>query len=308
MKIYDCFLFFNEVDLLYIRLKTLYNIVDKFIIVDSTKTHQGEIRKHMYYEQYKDKYSEFQDKIIYIKCDIPDIKVINTYKIFSNSWKIEHYHRDYIKTILGTLNCNKDDLILISDVDEIIYPSKLLKVKSKIKNDELYFIHMHDIKRYLNCKKINDFIGTFIVRYQYLEKIESLSVDIRDKYCHHRSISNLHKICINNKLLYKVIVNGGVHLSTLGGPDSEGYKCRAYAHSEYNNNNLLIGKSKNICNNNLHNSRKYRLDNNFKFKKDDYFNINYNDDFKVGEYLLDEIKNNKHKYGHLFIFEKPYID
>ena len=234
MKIYDCFLYFNEIDILYIRLKILYNYVDYFIIIDSTITHQGEKRENMYYEKFKNKYKEFEDKILYIKCEIPDAKILTKYKNTGDSWKRIHYHRDYIKTILHELNCNDDDIILSSDVDEIMYPEKLINVLKNIKLNEIYFFHMMHIKYYLNIKNMNDFIGTFVLSYHNLKTIDSLSVDIRHKYCHNRSCKNLLSVIKKNNKenIYKIVENGGLHLSTLGGPDSEGYKCKAYSHCE----------------------------------------------------------------------------
>jgi len=50
MKIYDCFIFFNELDLLEIRLKTLDKVVDYFVLVEADKTHRGK-KKPLYYEK-----------------------------------------------------------------------------------------------------------------------------------------------------------------------------------------------------------------------------------------------------------------
>ena len=54
-KIYDCFNFFNELDLLEIRLNTLYDIVDYFVIIESNLTHSGEV-KPFYYEDNKSRF------------------------------------------------------------------------------------------------------------------------------------------------------------------------------------------------------------------------------------------------------------
>ena len=60
--IYDCFTFFNEYTILDIRLNTLYDYVDKFIIVEATRSHQN-LPKPLYFEENKDKYIKFLDKI-----------------------------------------------------------------------------------------------------------------------------------------------------------------------------------------------------------------------------------------------------
>ena len=72
MKIYDGFIFFNELDLLEIRLNILNDVVDYFILVEASVTHQG-TPKPFIFEENKDKFTKFLDKIIYIKVtNIPD--------------------------------------------------------------------------------------------------------------------------------------------------------------------------------------------------------------------------------------------
>ena len=75
-KIYDGFLFFNELDLLDLRLNTLNDVVDYFVLVESSITHQGE-SKPFIFEENKQKYQKFLEKIIHIK-------VTNTPEDFSN--------------------------------------------------------------------------------------------------------------------------------------------------------------------------------------------------------------------------------
>src|SRR3972149_9714059 len=65
VKIYDCFTFFNELEILNIRLNELYNSVDHFVIVESTKTSDGK-SKPLYYENNKNLFSKFSNKIIHI--------------------------------------------------------------------------------------------------------------------------------------------------------------------------------------------------------------------------------------------------
>ncbi len=66
MKIYDCFTFFNELDLLEIRLEELYPYVDYFVLVEANKTFSGK-EKRFYFEKNKEKFEKWLNKIIYIK-------------------------------------------------------------------------------------------------------------------------------------------------------------------------------------------------------------------------------------------------
>jgi len=66
--IYECIIFFNELDLLEIRLNELKDVVDKFVIVEASFTFSSK-PKPFYFEENKDRYSKFLDKIIYVKVE-----------------------------------------------------------------------------------------------------------------------------------------------------------------------------------------------------------------------------------------------
>ena len=68
MKIVDCFIFYNELDMLQYRLDTIFNCVDYFIIVESRYTHSGK-EKTLYYNDNKHLFESFNSKIIHIVLD-----------------------------------------------------------------------------------------------------------------------------------------------------------------------------------------------------------------------------------------------
>lgn len=108
MKIYDCFTFYQELDLLELRLADLYEKVDHFVIVESNTTFQN-TPKPFYFEQNKERYSQWLDKIIHIRVDnMPQDP---------NPWINERFQRNQI--MQGLANANPTDLVIISDVDEI---------------------------------------------------------------------------------------------------------------------------------------------------------------------------------------------
>jgi len=112
MAIYDCFQFFNEEDVLDIRLNTLSPFVDYFVIAESIYDHQGNIRELVFN---KKKFNKFLNKIIYkVVKDIP-ISAIKKHQ--GGHSLIEQYQRNAIMD--GLENSNSEDLIIISDVDEI---------------------------------------------------------------------------------------------------------------------------------------------------------------------------------------------
>ena len=124
MKIFDCFMYFDEEIVLDLRLNTLNEYVDYFVIVESSFTHKGEKRNLMFNHQ---KFSKFKNKIIYLVYDEePENikKVLNTdneseksIKYILNAAYRENGQRNFISK--GIINADDNDLILVSDVDEI---------------------------------------------------------------------------------------------------------------------------------------------------------------------------------------------
>lgn len=113
--VYDLFTFFNELDLLEIRLNLLCNRVDKFILVEATTTFSGK-QKPLYYRQNKERYAQFNDKIIHI---IVDDLPINS----KDRWPAEEAQR--FAFVRGLTDAHDNDIVILSDVDEIWNPEAL---------------------------------------------------------------------------------------------------------------------------------------------------------------------------------------
>ena len=124
MNIYDCFMYFDEDLLLDIRLNSLDKFVKKFVISEATYTHNGSKKKLKFNI---DNFKKFKDKIIYIVVeDQPEnIKTLNENdseekkgeKLILNGMARDYFQRENL--IKGITDAKNDDLILISDLDEI---------------------------------------------------------------------------------------------------------------------------------------------------------------------------------------------
>ena len=109
MKIYDCFTFYNEFDLLELRLSEHYDHVDYFVIAEANKTHQGHPKTFLLEENW-DRYKQFHDKIIHVKVeDMPT---------HPNAWVLENFQRNALAR--GYQDADDDDIIVISDCDELM--------------------------------------------------------------------------------------------------------------------------------------------------------------------------------------------
>lgn len=135
-KIVDCFIFYNELDLLEYRLSILYPIVDFFVICEASRTFVGN-PKPFFYEENRDRYSCFADKIIHVKMTDSDTQwIINPDKSREEQWMNENTHRDGIsRGVYRLLSEHKicyDDFVTICDLDEIPNPGFLESVKTKL--------------------------------------------------------------------------------------------------------------------------------------------------------------------------------
>ena len=110
MKIYDCFTFYNENELVKLRFKELYDQVDNFVVVEANQTFTNRPKPWNFDI---DNYPEYADKIIYIQVeDMPNS---------SNPWDNEEFQRNAI--MRGLESADDDDIVIISDADEIPRPS-----------------------------------------------------------------------------------------------------------------------------------------------------------------------------------------
>ncbi|MEW7312385.1 benzoate transporter [Buttiauxella gaviniae] len=113
--IYDCFLYYDEDMLLDIRLNVLNDYVDKFVIVESTHSFTG-LPVELHFDI--NKYQKFKDKIIYVVFDEPPVE---------DSWTNEARTRNAI--MRGLKDAKDDDIIIVSDVDELIHPDAIAQHK-----------------------------------------------------------------------------------------------------------------------------------------------------------------------------------
>ena len=124
MKVYDCFMYFDEDLILEVRLNILDKYVDFFVIVESKYNHKGEKRSLKFNVK---KFEKFKNKIKYLVIEEPpnnletisdsDFGKKREHKFILNAVKRENFQRNYI--INGLENAKDYDFILISDVDEI---------------------------------------------------------------------------------------------------------------------------------------------------------------------------------------------
>jgi beta-1,4-mannosyl-glycoprotein beta-1,4-N-acetylglucosaminyltransferase len=159
MKIIDCFMFFNELELLELRLEELYETVDYFVFTEANMTHSGN-EKEFIFEQNVDRYKKYLDKIIYIKVtDMPKPSV-------RSMWAAADHQLNAISRGLDKI-ATKDDMILLSDLDEIPNTDKIIKYldMSNWTTEWVTVLKQTLFYYYVNCKVIRNWGGTAIIKY-----------------------------------------------------------------------------------------------------------------------------------------------
>ncbi len=244
MKIYDCFMFFDEEMLLGLRLKTLNNYVDKFIIVESKYTHNGDKKKINFDIN---KYSEFKKKINFFVSDkTPNIEYINknddenqkNIKYIMNALKRENYQRNRI--IDGLDDAKPDDWIIISDLDEI---PNLNNVDFNNIHKKIIFFRQKYFYYKLNLELKNiHWIGSKAVRKKNLISPQWV------RNIKHRIYPKWRLDIIFSKKKYNNIYyvhDGGWHFSFVKKPEDIEKKLKSYLHHrEYDLKPLGVEKIK----------------------------------------------------------------
>ena len=230
MKIFDCFMYFDEEILLDLRMNILDKYVDYFVIVESTFTHKGEERKLHFNPK---RFEKFKNKIIYLIYDENPQNIEKIYendnaseisrKYILNAAKRENGQRNYIFNALK--KANNDDLILISDVDEIpnLETLDINKIDRKIilfKQEMFYYKFNLKLPNLIwtgtkACKKKN------LVSPQWLRNIKDR------KYSFYR----IDTFFSNTKFInVKIISNGGWHFSNIKNASEIEHKLKSYLH------------------------------------------------------------------------------
>lgn len=146
MKIYDCFTFFNELDLLEIRLRELYDTVDYFVIAESNLSHSGKPKDYILLDNWE-RFKPWADKIRRIQVDdMPDT---------TNSWVREKYQRHSLSK--GLYDLNPNDIVVTSDADEIPRASYLEAIKEDQNDYERYILAVPLLQFKINFMKVHEF-------------------------------------------------------------------------------------------------------------------------------------------------------
>jgi len=223
----DCFIFYNEIDILKKRLRYLDGVVDKFVLVESTSTFRG-TPKELYYQNNKDIFKEWNDKIIHI--------IVEDNPTDKDPWTREHFQRNCITR--GLDEFKDDDIVMVSDVDEI--PNRYaLRLPSNVKMCSYNMIAFQYNFNYI--QELEPWYGTVITTRELLMRVSPQKLrDMRWSVSHYK--------------------NAGWHLSSFGDENFIANKIYNFSHCyDKGAEDLDEKKFKKLIDEGIHTDGKYKL-------------------------------------------------
>lgn len=236
--VYDCFTFFNELDLLEIRLNELNGVVDRFVIVESNRTFTNR-PKAMIFAENRARFASFIDKIIYVP--------VTDHPPFKTAWHYECHQRNAIAR--GLTDIADNDRILIGDVDEIPSSQAIrdsLKIQGMAAFQQTYFAY------YLNFQNVRkrNWRGTKMVSgADFKHGFDGVAV-----FQNEFMPPEMNEGTTPSKIRWRnlprkkggthVVKNGGWHFTSMGGSEKLKEKMLSFSHQEYNPGESKIDSEK----------------------------------------------------------------
>lgn len=233
--VYDCFQFFNELDILKIRLNVLSPVVDRFVISEATETFSG-IQKPLYYEENKELFAEFQDRIIHVVVD--DTPQGDT-----------HYRDTFQKNAVtrGLKDCTDEDIVIFSDLDEIPNPDQIQRILQDFQPDKIYHFAQRLFYCYLNMEEVSGSLLSYAGEFEGVERKKWIGTKMLGyKLLREQNLLLGELRFPERKAIGIRVDDGGWHFGYMGGHGEKDIRRRVQekvisaAHQEYNSRHVLL--------------------------------------------------------------------
>lgn len=240
--VYDCFQFFNELDILKLRMYVLKDVVDRFVISESTVTFSGD-PKPLYFQENREMFAEFEDKIIH--------QVVEDTPMDVSAFLRDSHQKCAVARALD--GARPEDVILFSDVDEIPNPEAVKQVLAHFDGSKIYALAQRNFYCYLDMEETSGNLLSITGEFDGFEG--SARKWLGTKICQYRMLERYTTEQLRDKAQKPLMVrvpDGGWHFSYMGGTKDESveervkYKIKSAAHQEYNNRATLSRVRKNI--------------------------------------------------------------
>lgn len=238
--VYDCFKFFNELDLLEIRLNVLNDVVDYFILSESRLTFTGN-PKPLYFQENCERFKNFSHKIIY--CVVEDEE-----QFIGSQWERELFQTKSLVNNIA-LNTKNDDIILYSDIDEIPNPDKVSELKCNFDQSKILYFAQRMFYCYFNYEECSGRLLSSSGEFENIKHKKWLGTTM----CSRQKILEVgvEKIRTHDERAKGIRVNdGGWHFGYIGAGESlqerVQKKVEAFSHQEFNKQEIIDNVEKNL--------------------------------------------------------------
>ena len=242
--VYDCFQFFNELDILKLRMHVLNDVADRFVISESTVTFSGE-KKPLYFQENREMFAPFADKIIH--------KVVDDTPMDVSAFMRDSHQKCAVAR--GLAGARPEDIVIFSDVDEIPNPEAVKRVLADFDDSKIYALAQRNFYCYLDMEETSGNLLSITGEFEGITGSDRKWLGT--KICSYRMLSSYTTEQLRDKAQKPLMVrvpDGGWHFSYMGGGREESvedrvkYKIKSAAHQEYNNRSTLSRVKKNIRN------------------------------------------------------------
>ena len=233
--IFDCIPFFNELDILKLRMEIMDPYVDYFVLEESTVTFSGE-DKRMIFAQNRRMFDKFKDKIRYVAVTDSPMSGVTTHER-------DKYQKNQL--IRALTDCKPEDIIIFSDVDEIPNPDVLMQVIEHFDATKIYHLAQRMFYCFLDMEEISGNLLSITGEFPGVEKKQWLGTKIcsfgnlpKEGIVYLREVSPTDERSVR-------VADGGWHFGYMGGDGERdvvkriGIKVQAAAHQEYNSKRYL---------------------------------------------------------------------
>ena len=242
--VYDCFQFFNELDILKLRIHVLNDVADRFVISESTVTFSGE-KKPLYFQEHREMFDPFADKIIH--------KVVDDTPMDVSAFMRDSHQKCAVAR--GLAGARPEDIVIFSDVDEIPNPEAVKRVLADFDDSKIYALAQRNFYCYLDMEETSGNLLSITGEFEGITGSDRKWLGT--KICSYKMLSSYTTEQLRDKAQKPLMVrvpDGGWHFSYMGGGREESveervkYKIKSAAHQEYNNRSTLSKVKKNIRN------------------------------------------------------------
>ncbi len=238
--VYDLIPFFNEIDILKLRLGVLSPYVDKFIIEEATMTFSGQ-EKDLCFEKNRDKFKEYLDKIVYIK--VTDTPLV------AQTHERDYFQKNHLVEGLKQVGATEDDVIIFGDCDEFPNPKALQKIIAEFDKTKVYHLAQRNFYAFLNMEESSGKLLS--ITGEFPEVAEKDRKWLGTKVSSILNIPNegivrMRDLCRGTDENAVRVPDGGWHFGYMGGEHETdpikriGVKVKAAAHQEYSEREVIL--------------------------------------------------------------------